>query len=116
MVLPPGPYELRVRVEAAGISGADPPLCQSLHPERYFPRRRHPDWYGADLATLLALLAQHEIARRIAAVRTLDEVPTALGSLAGHGPPGKEVIALAPPDSNRESARRHLAAVGESTG
>jgi hypothetical protein len=40
------------------------------------------------------------IAPRIAAVRSLDEVPAALASLAGHGPPGKQVVAIAAPDPN----------------
>jgi NADPH2:quinone reductase len=62
--------------------------------------RRHPDWYRADLAVLLALLADHEIAPRIGAVRNLDEVPTALMSLAGHAPPGKQVIAIGTAASN----------------
>ena len=61
--------------------------------------RRHPDWFRADLATLLALLAANEIAPHIAAVRSLDEVPAALTSLAGHGPPGKQVVAIAAPAS-----------------
>jgi len=61
--------------------------------------RRHPDWFRADLATLLAMLAANEIAPHIAAVRSLDEVPTALVTLAGHAPPGKQVIAVAPTDS-----------------
>jgi NADPH2:quinone reductase len=78
--------------------------------------RRHPDWYREDLATLMAMLVEHEIAPHIAAVRSLDEVPAALRSLAGHGPPGKQVIAIAPPASNRESALRHPAAVVSSTG
>ena len=56
--------------------------------------RRYPDWYRDDLAILLAMLAANEIAPRIAAVRKLDEVPTALMSLAGHAPPGKQVIAI----------------------
>lgn len=60
--------------------------------------RRHSDWYRADLATLLALLAQNQITPRIAAVRRLDEVPEALMSLAGHAPPGKQVIAIRPSD------------------
>jgi len=62
--------------------------------------RRQPDWYRADLAVLLTLLADHEIAPRIAAVRSLDEVPTALRSLAGHAPSGKQVIVIEPADSN----------------
>lgn len=62
--------------------------------------RRHPDWYREDLAALLAMVADHEIAPRIAAVRSLDEVPTALMSLTGHAPPGKQAIAIGPADSN----------------
>src|SRR5581483_9028670 len=50
--------------------------------------RRHPNRFRADLATLLALLAANAIAPHIAAVRSLDEVPTALRTLAAHGPPG----------------------------
>lgn len=61
--------------------------------------RRHPDWYRDDLATVLAMLAANEIAPHIAAIRKLDEVPTALMSLAGHAPPGKQVIAIPPTDS-----------------
>ncbi len=62
--------------------------------------RRHPEWFRADLTTLLAMLAADEIAPHIAAVRTLDEVPAALLSLAGHGPPGKQVVAIAAPESS----------------
>jgi NADPH2:quinone reductase len=58
--------------------------------------RRHPDWYREDLSTLLELLSEREIAPSIAAVLKLEEVPSALASLAGHGPPGKQVIAIAP--------------------
>jgi NADPH:quinone reductase len=61
--------------------------------------RRHPDWFRDDLATLLAMLADNDIAPHIAAVRKLDEVPTALTSLASHAPPGKQVIAIPPSDS-----------------
>ena len=39
-VPPPGPHEIRFRIEAAGISFADLPMCQGLHPERYNPE--HP--------------------------------------------------------------------------
>jgi hypothetical protein len=56
--------------------------------------RRHPDWFRSDLATLLTMLDANEIAPRIAAVRTLDEVPIALMTLASHPPPGKQVIAI----------------------
>jgi len=44
-VAPPGPHELRVRVEAAGISFADLLICQGLHPER----RRTPHVPGWDV-------------------------------------------------------------------
>ena len=57
--------------------------------------RRHPDWYRDDLATLFAMLADGKLAPHIASVVTLDEVPAALANLAGHGPPGKQVIAVA---------------------
>jgi NADPH2:quinone reductase len=71
--------------------------------------RRHPDWHRADLATLLAMLAANEIAPRIAAVRSLDEIPTALRSLAGHGPPGKQVVAIAAPESGNTAQPSSLA-------
>jgi len=58
--------------------------------------RRHPDWYREDLSTLLELVAEHEIAPSIAAVLKLEEIPSALTRLAGHGPPGKQVVAIAP--------------------
>jgi NADPH2:quinone reductase len=58
--------------------------------------RRHPDWLREDLAHLVAMLADHEISPRVAAVRSLDEIPAALGSLAGHAPPGKQVVAIQP--------------------
>ncbi|MGH3085113.1 MAG: alcohol dehydrogenase catalytic domain-containing protein, partial [Gaiellaceae bacterium] len=61
--------------------------------------RRHPDWYRDDLATLFAMLADGELAPHVAAVLTLDEVPAALTNLAGHGPTGKQVIAVAPTES-----------------
>lgn len=61
--------------------------------------RRHPDWYRDDLATLPAMPAANKIAPYIAAVRNLDEVPTALMSLAGHAPPGQQVIAIPATDS-----------------
>jgi NADPH2:quinone reductase len=54
--------------------------------------RRHPAWYREDLSTLLELLASAKIAPHIAATCTLDEVPEALRSLQGHGPPGKQVV------------------------
>jgi hypothetical protein len=44
------------------------------------------------------MLADRESAPRVAAVCSLDEVPKALMSLAGHAPPGKQVIAIEPPD------------------
>jgi NADPH2:quinone reductase len=50
IVSPPGPHELRVRVDAAGISFADLLECQGLHPERYYPtRRRTPFVRGWDV-------------------------------------------------------------------
>jgi NADPH:quinone reductase-like Zn-dependent oxidoreductase len=60
--------------------------------------RRHPDWYRQDLATLYAMLADGKLAPQIAAVLSLDEVPAALANLAGHGPPGKQVISVAAGD------------------
>src|SRR5262245_7130244 len=42
VVPPPGPDEVRIRVEAAGISFADLVMCQGLHPERWYPKRRRP--------------------------------------------------------------------------
>src|SRR5262249_47674811 len=48
MVPPPAPYQVRIRVEATGISFADLLECRGLHPERYYPRRRRtpfvPGW------------------------------------------------------------------------
>ena len=38
-VRPPGPDEVRLRVEAAGISFADLLICQGVHPDRYYPKR-----------------------------------------------------------------------------
>jgi len=63
--------------------------------------RRHPDWYRDDLSTLLAMLAEGEIVPRIAAVRNLDQAPAALMTLAGHAPPGKQIIAVAPTAQGR---------------
>ncbi|TJW15585.1 MAG: Zn-dependent oxidoreductase, NADPH:quinone reductase [Mesorhizobium sp.] len=58
--------------------------------------RRHPEWYREDLAALMAMLAEGKLSPRIANVRTLEQVPSALGDLAGRGPPGKQVIAVGP--------------------
>src|SRR6476661_5123162 len=48
VIPPPRPSEIRVRVEASGISFADLLECRGLHPERYYPRRRRtpfvPGW------------------------------------------------------------------------
>jgi NADPH2:quinone reductase len=56
--------------------------------------RRHPDWFRADLAALLALLAEGRIEPRLAAVWKLDEVPAALEAMAATGAlPGKQVVA-----------------------
>jgi len=49
-------------------------------------------------------------------VRALDEVPTALASLTGHAPPGKQVIAVTPPDPTRAGTLRPPAAVGAAIG
>jgi NADPH2:quinone reductase len=57
--------------------------------------RRHPEWYRQDLAALMAMLAQGKLLPRIASVRTLEQVPSGLGNLAGQGPTGKQVIATA---------------------
>lgn len=62
--------------------------------------RRHPEWYRSDLAALLGLLADNKIAPHIAAVHELQEAPAALASLAGHAPPGKQVITITPADSD----------------
>lgn len=59
--------------------------------------RRHPDWYREDVATLMGMLGDGRLAPQIAAVLALDEVPAALADLVGHGPPGKQVVAVAPP-------------------
>src|SRR5262249_21693030 len=60
--------------------------------------RRHPDWYRHDVATLFAMFADGKLAPQVATVLSLDEVPAALANLAGHGPPGKQVISVAPSD------------------
>lgn len=65
--------------------------------------RRHPNWYREDLAALMAMLAEDEIAPRIAAVRDFDDVPAALEELAGQGPAGKQVIGIAPDDPSSGS-------------
>jgi len=65
--------------------------------------RRHPDWYRADLAALMTMLAADEIEPHIAAVRDLDDAPEALASLAGHAPPGKHVIAIPPEEPSSGS-------------
>jgi NADPH2:quinone reductase len=57
--------------------------------------RRHPDWYREDLTKLMELLVEGKLTPHIAAVCSLDETPNALMNLAGHGPPGKQVIAVA---------------------
>jgi NADPH:quinone reductase-like Zn-dependent oxidoreductase len=62
--------------------------------------RRHPDWYRQDLTVLVAMLAAHEITPRIAAVHSLVDVPAALKSLAGHAPPGKQVVVIGSTDSS----------------
>ena len=56
--------------------------------------RRHPDWYRADLTTLLALLAAGTIRPRVAAVWTLPDVPQAVTAFAKGSRPGKQVIAV----------------------
>src|SRR6266545_5547362 len=48
-VPPPGAQEVRVRVEAAGISFADLLICQGLHPER----RRAPHVPGWDVVGIV---------------------------------------------------------------
>ena len=44
-VRPPRPQEVRIQVEAAGISFADLLMCQDRHPDRWFPRRRRSRWW-----------------------------------------------------------------------
>ena len=56
--------------------------------------RRHPDWYRADLTTLLALMADGTIRPRVAAVWTLSDVPRAVTAFAKGSRPGKQVIAV----------------------
>jgi NADPH2:quinone reductase len=58
--------------------------------------RKHPDWYRADLATLLAMLADQAIHPRIAAVWKLHDVPQALAAFAKGSLPGKQVVAITP--------------------
>ena len=57
--------------------------------------RKHPDWYRADLADLLAMLSDGAIDPQIAATWELHEVPAAAIELAGGSLPGKQVIAVA---------------------
>lgn len=56
--------------------------------------KKHPDWYKADLTTLLGMLADGKITPEIAAVWGLDEVPAAVQGLAHGAMPGKQVIAI----------------------
>ena len=72
-VRPPGPYEVRIRVEAAGISGADPLMCQGLHPERYFPKRRRtplvPGWDVVGVIESVGSRVSHvSVGQRVAAL------------------------------------------------
>src|SRR6476620_7952668 len=70
-VRPPGPQEVRVRVEAAGISFADLLEGRGLHPERYYPqRRRTPFVPGWDVVGVVEAVgsgvAQLRVGQRVA--------------------------------------------------
>lgn len=56
--------------------------------------RKHPEWYRADLAKLLQMLNNGEIAPQVAAVWNLDDVPRAVAQMASGSLPGKQVISL----------------------
>src|SRR4029453_12460568 len=68
--------------------------------------RRHPEWYRDDLTALFAVLAEGKLAPHVAAVLSGPQVPAARANLAGHGPPGKQVIAVSPTRLSLQSARR----------
>jgi NADPH2:quinone reductase len=72
-VRPPGPDEVRVRVEAAGISFADLLISRGLHPDRYFPRRRRtplvPGWDVVGIIESLgARVSGLSVGQRVAAL------------------------------------------------
>ena len=56
--------------------------------------RKHPDWYRADLSTLLEMLAASDIDPQVAAVWQLDDVPGAVAEMARGSLPGKQVISF----------------------
>ena len=58
--------------------------------------KKHPDWYKHDLTVLLQMLADGQIAPKIAAVWKLDDVPAAAEGLAHNAVPGKQITAVAP--------------------
>jgi NADPH2:quinone reductase len=64
-VAPPGPDQVRVRVEAAGVSHADLLMCQGLHPER----RRAPFVPGWDVVGTV-----ESVGSRVVDVRVGDRV------------------------------------------
>lgn len=57
--------------------------------------KKHSDWYREDLSTLLTMLADGQIAPKIATAWKLDEVAAAAEGLAQGSLPGKQVIAVA---------------------
>jgi len=56
--------------------------------------RSHADWYRADLAVLLAMLADRTIHPQISAVWKLSDVPHAVTVFAKGSMPGKQVVAI----------------------
>ncbi|MFN3281370.1 MAG: zinc-binding dehydrogenase, partial [Tabrizicola sp.] len=60
-------------------------------------RRRHPDWFRADLERLFAMLAAGQIAPVIAEVLPLDEVREAHRRLEAGTVPGKLVLRVSDP-------------------
>lgn len=56
--------------------------------------RKHPDWYRADLTTLLEMLVDGQINPHVAAVWKLDEVPEAVANMAKGSLPGKQIISF----------------------
>jgi len=71
--------------------------------------RRHPDRYRHDLATLLAMLVDHEIAPHVTAVCPLEEAPAALLGLARAAAPGKHVVAVTVDAMTAPAVRRGAA-------
>src|SRR5262245_29415054 len=94
-VPPPGPDEVRIQVEAAGISFADLVMCQGLHPERYYPgRRRTPLVPGWDVVGIVESVGSQvrdvRVGERVAAL-------TIVGGWAEHAVvPAARVVPVPP--------------------